>query len=199
MYFWNVFISICTEKTASFWKIMGIIIKVIMIGVPVILIAFGTIDLIKAISSKDEKKQKEASRKFGKKFLNAVIVFAVIWVSTTVIDIAYKHSNKDDIEPSWKKCWSLISNDNSCYYCTANNTTSWSALEPGTSCPDGWKKNTDITKDSKCNTVDAIDNRYMCWLCPSSSSYKWDTSIGIKDASCSISWIKIEKMEKDCK
>lgn len=53
-------------------------IKVIKYAVPVVLIIMGIIDMIRAVSANDEKIMKEATGKFIRRIIAAVLVFFVI-------------------------------------------------------------------------------------------------------------------------
>ena len=51
--------NICTEEFRPLWNVVGIIINVVWIGVPILLIVLGSIDLGKAVMAGDEKEIKE--------------------------------------------------------------------------------------------------------------------------------------------
>ena len=107
----NVLAYICgaASNIKPIWNIVGFIINAIMIGVPILLIIFGMIDLGKAVIASKEDEVKKATKLLGKRFLYAVGVFAVVWVVTfilgTVADMAENDGNFTYNEDSWQKCW----------------------------------------------------------------------------------------------
>jgi len=92
------------------WNIVGIIVNVIMIGVPILLIIFGMIDLGKAVIASKEDEVKKATKLLGKRFLYAIGVFAMVWLVTFVLttmssvakDTEYDYNEN---KGSWKQCW----------------------------------------------------------------------------------------------
>ena len=77
------------------------VVKVIQIIVPIVLIIWGSIDLLKSIISGDEKKISAARKPFIQKLLSAVLVFLLPWIVSLVIGFASDEGNSD-----WKTCWS---------------------------------------------------------------------------------------------
>lgn len=103
--------SICEMPSLDpVWNIVGFIVKAIWIGVPILLIIFGMIDLGKAVIASKEDEVKKATKAFGKRFLYAVGVFAVVWlvglVLNTVADLGAGAIDYD--EAGWKACWNKI-------------------------------------------------------------------------------------------
>lgn len=103
------FLNICgvSTKIQPVWSLVGIIINIIMIGVPILLIIFGMVDLGKAVIASKEDEVKKATKLLGKRFLYAVGVFAIVWLVTfvlsevsTIVGDDYEYS-----ENSWKYCW----------------------------------------------------------------------------------------------
>ena len=70
-------VNVCTNDYAPIWNVVGIIIKVIWIGVPIALIVLGSIDLGKAVISSKEDEVKKAKK--------AVLVCCVVWIVTLVM------------------------------------------------------------------------------------------------------------------
>ena len=114
MQFLEQVVDICTEEYAPVWNIVGIVINVIMIGIPILLIVLAMIDFAKAVIANKEDEQKKATKLLGKRFLYAIGVFASVWIVTTVLSIVSGlFSKQDDFqydESAWKRCWSLIRN-----------------------------------------------------------------------------------------
>ena len=97
------------SKIQPIWNIVNFIINAIMIGVPILLILFGMVDLGKAVIASKEDEVKKATKAFGKRFLYAVGVFAVVWLVTfilsTVAETAKIDENYTLDENSWQYCW----------------------------------------------------------------------------------------------
>lgn len=98
------------NKMQPVWNIVGIIINIIMIGVPILLIIFGMIDLGKAVIASKEDEVKKATKLLGKRFLYAVGVFAMVWlvtfVLTTISGVAEGTDyNYNEDKGSWRQCW----------------------------------------------------------------------------------------------
>ena len=85
--------------------VVHIIITVIKIAIPVLLIIFGMIDFLKAVTASKEDEIKKGQQTFIKRLIAAVIVFFVIQIVQLVISFA---SNSDD-------------NIVSCFNCFVNN------------------------------------------------------------------------------
>lgn len=103
--------SICEmESLNPVWNLVGFIVKTIWIGVPILLIVFGMIDLGKAVIASKEDEVKKATKAFGKRFLYAVAVFLVVWIVQLVLSTAASigEGAVDYNEASWKACWNKI-------------------------------------------------------------------------------------------
>lgn len=101
-------VNICTNEYAPIWNVVGIIIKVIWIGVPIALIVLGSIDLGKAVISSKEDEVKKAKKALLNRFLYAVLVFCVVWIVTLVMEAISKIGINDTDTTSWSTCWDLI-------------------------------------------------------------------------------------------
>ena len=105
-------LDICTNPNLDpVWRLTGYLVNAIMIGVPILLIVLGMIDLGKAVIASKEDEVKKATNAFGKRFLYAVGVFAVVWLVTFVLNIVsglgIKGVDKNTTE-GWTACWSKI-------------------------------------------------------------------------------------------
>ncbi len=89
------------------WNIVGFIINAIMIGVPILLIIFGMIDLGKAVIASKEDEVKKATKLLGKRFLYAIGVFAIVWIVTFILGTIANMADENYTynEDSWQKCW----------------------------------------------------------------------------------------------
>lgn len=105
--------SICEMSSLDpIWNIVGFVVKAIWIGVPILLIIFGMIDLGKAVIASKEDEIKKATKAFGKRFLYAVGVFAVVWIVQIVLSTVSSVAGSDAInydEKGWQTCWCKIS------------------------------------------------------------------------------------------
>ncbi|MBR2828462.1 MAG: hypothetical protein IKE70_04450 [Bacilli bacterium] len=86
------------------------IFPIIWIGIPIILILLGTIDLGKAVISSDEKEVKAAQSRLIKRCIYAVLVFFVATLVNVLMNIISSSStDSDDINTiettSWSDCW----------------------------------------------------------------------------------------------
>ena len=107
------FLDICANSSLDpVWKLIGYVVDAIMIGVPILLIVLGMVDLGKAVIASKEDEVKKATKAFGKRFLYAVGVFAVVWLVTFVFDTV-SSATGGEINPgqaNWRTCWDQIRN-----------------------------------------------------------------------------------------
>lgn len=79
---------------------------IIQIGIPIILIVMGTIDLGKAVISSDEKEVKAAQGRLVKRCIYAIAIFFMVTLVTILMGLL---SNAEDSNVtgynSWKACW----------------------------------------------------------------------------------------------
>ena len=101
-------LDIC-ESLGPVLKIVNLIITVIWIGIPIILIILGSIDLGKAVIASKEDEVKKAKQAFIRRLLYAIAVFAVVWLVTFVFDtISSVTDGEITTGDSWKSCWREI-------------------------------------------------------------------------------------------
>lgn len=95
------------EPIARFLK-YGIY-PIIQIGVPILLIIMGTIDLGKAVLSSDDKEIKGATGKLIKRAIAAVAVFFVATIVSLLMGMFASSgsgvSTETDGQGSWADCW----------------------------------------------------------------------------------------------
>ena len=82
------------------------VFPIIQIGIPILLIIMGSIDLGKAVLSSDDKEIKGATGKLVKRVIMAVAVFFVVTIITLVMNL-FTNVDDDNIEGTndWKACW----------------------------------------------------------------------------------------------
>ena len=76
---------------------------VFQLGIPILLILLGTIDLGKAVISSDEKEVKAAQSRLIKRFIYAALVFFVVTFVTVLMNMVAE--GKEGDTDSWKSCW----------------------------------------------------------------------------------------------
>lgn len=97
--------SFCDEL-GPILRLVGIVVKAIQIGVPIILIVIGMIDFTKAVTAKDEGEIKKAQNALIKKAIAAALVFFVIFFVGLIMKIV---GNND-----YEKCLDCITDPFSC-------------------------------------------------------------------------------------
>jgi len=103
--------SICEMKSLDpVWEVVGFILKALWIGIPLLMIILGTIDLGKAVIASKEDEVKKAWKAFGRRLLYTVAVFLVVWAVGAVLSLA-ANIGGDAVnynEANWKACWKKI-------------------------------------------------------------------------------------------
>ena len=92
----------CTD-VASIIGIAGFALKVIQYLVPIILIIWGTIDMVKAVVAGKEDQIKDAQKILIKRVISAVIVFLIPLLVSTLLGLFGSND--------WKTCWNLHKDD----------------------------------------------------------------------------------------
>lgn len=86
-------------------SIIGIaktVLRVLQIGIPIILLIFGTIDMGKAVMAGDEKEIKAATNILIKRAVAAVVVFLLFMVVSVITGWVGG--------TEWKECWAAARN-----------------------------------------------------------------------------------------
>ena len=80
---------------------------ILQIGIPIILIVLGTLDLGKAVISSDDKAVKEAQSKLIKRGIYAILVFFIVTLVNLVFSMVGTIAGDDAPGlQSWSACWS---------------------------------------------------------------------------------------------
>lgn len=85
------------------------VIPLIQIGIPILLIVLGTIDLGKAVIASKEDEIKNAQKMLVKRAIYAVAVFFVVTIVTLVFSL-FASTGDEDLENtanSWTDCWNM--------------------------------------------------------------------------------------------
>lgn len=84
---------------------------IIQIGIPILLIVMGTIDLGKAVISSDEKEIKGAQGKLIKRCIYAIVIFFIVTLVTilmSLVEVSKDKNVSEDQATSWSTCWNSI-------------------------------------------------------------------------------------------
>ncbi len=80
------------------------VLPIIQIGIPIILIVMGTIDLGKAVLSSDDKEIKASTTRLLKRAIAAVAVFFAYTIVNAIMGLLKSDSN-DINTTDWATCW----------------------------------------------------------------------------------------------
>ena len=85
------------------------VIPIFQIGIPIILIVMGTIDLGRAVLSSDDKEIKAGTSRLIKRAIAAIFVFFITTIVSLVMGLFGKGSNQVSADgtdtTSWADCW----------------------------------------------------------------------------------------------
>ena len=80
---------------------------ILQIGIPIILIVLGTLDLGKAVISSDDKAVKEAQSKLIKRCIYAILVFFIVTLINLLFTMVGNIAGDDAPGlTQWSQCWS---------------------------------------------------------------------------------------------
>ena len=78
----------CSDVAVSnIMYLVGVVVAVIRIAVPIILIVMGMVDLVKALTSQEDKEIKAATKLIVKRVVIAVIIFLVPTIVRLVMNL----------------------------------------------------------------------------------------------------------------
>ena len=81
------------------------IIPVIQLGVPIVIIVLGSIDLFKAVIASKEDEIKAAQKLLIKRIIYGVVIFFLVTIVTLVFS-TLANNGGDSNANSWQDCWS---------------------------------------------------------------------------------------------
>ncbi len=89
------------------------VFPIVQIGIPILLIVFGTIDLGKAVISSDDKEVKQAQSRLIKRCIYAVAIFFITTLVSIIMSLVSKGvdvSNDQDStnDTGWANCWNQV-------------------------------------------------------------------------------------------
>ena len=82
------------------------IFPIVQIGIPIILIIKGTIDLGKAVISSDEKEIKAAQSRLIKRCIYAVVIFFIVTLVTLLMNLVTIGDDQAGAN-GWSECWRI--------------------------------------------------------------------------------------------
>jgi hypothetical protein len=94
----------------AFTKSLVDLVKVL---IPILLVAFGMIDLAKAVISNDEKVMKESQSRFIKRIIYAVIIFFIVAIVQLIFGMLANASSGNVSKSSITACIACFISDNS--------------------------------------------------------------------------------------
>ena len=84
------------------------VFPLVQLGIPIILIILGTVDLGKAVIASDEKEVKAAQSRLIKRFIYAALVFFVVTLVSVLMNIVSKGGSDAGDTESWSACWRSV-------------------------------------------------------------------------------------------
>ena len=81
------------------------VFPIVQIGIPILLIVFGTVDLGKAVISSDEKEVKQAQGRLIKRCIYAVAIFFIVTLVNLVMYLVATGAEEDTNTSGWAECW----------------------------------------------------------------------------------------------
>ena len=89
------------------------VFPIVQIGIPILLIVFGTIDLGKAVISSDDKEVKQAQSRLIKRCVYAVAIFFITTLVSIIMGLVSKGVDVSTDQEStndtgWANCWNQV-------------------------------------------------------------------------------------------
>ena len=98
------FLDTCQDLAPLINLIKHGLIPIFQIGIPILLIVFGMLDLGKAVIASEEKEVKAAQKRLIQRFIYAALVFFVPTLVYFVMNMVASGETDADTT-SWKGCW----------------------------------------------------------------------------------------------
>lgn len=102
-----LFLDMCTDLMPLIKVIRDGVMPIIQIGIPILLIIMGSLDLGKAVVASDDKEIKAATSRLVKRAIAAAAVFFVVLVVKLLVNLVAT-STDDTSSQSWITCWNRI-------------------------------------------------------------------------------------------
>ena len=114
-----LFLDNCYNLWPIIHLIKGGLIPIIQIGIPIILIILGMIDLGKAVIASKEDEIKSAQKLLIKRIIYAVAIFLVVSIVTLVFSVVANNTDTDgEAAEDWRNCWACTGVDETKKECT---------------------------------------------------------------------------------
>lgn len=86
------------------------VFPIIQIGIPILLVIMGTVDLGKAVISSDEKEVKGAQSRLIKRCIYAILIFFMVTLVSIIMNLVATSKDEDGSKHAndWAKCWNSI-------------------------------------------------------------------------------------------
>ena len=85
------------------------VFPIVQIGIPILLIVFGTIDLGKAVISSDDKEVKQAQSRLIKRCIYAVAIFFITTLVSIIMSLVGRGADQSEANTqNWADCWNSI-------------------------------------------------------------------------------------------
>lgn len=84
------------------------VFPIVQIGIPILLIIFGTIDLGKAVISSDDKEVKQAQSRLIKRCIYAVAIFFIVTLVNIIMSLVATGAETGTDTAGWRECWISI-------------------------------------------------------------------------------------------
>ena len=97
--------NVCTDLEPIIKVIKHGLFPIVQLGVPILLIIFGTIDLGKAVIASEEKEIKAAQSRLIKRFIYAALVFFIVTLVSVLMHVVATGDAQDSDTESWRTCW----------------------------------------------------------------------------------------------
>lgn len=84
------------------------VFPIVQIGIPILLIVFGMIDLGKAVISSEDKEVKQAQSRLIKRCIYAVAIFFIVTLVTIIMSLVATGAEDGTNTAGWAECWNSI-------------------------------------------------------------------------------------------
>ena len=105
------------EDTKDIWKLVGKVIRIVLIVIPVIIVMLGTFDLGKAVMAGEDKEIKEAQKMFVKRLIYGVVILFIPYLVQAVYGLFDGLSDN----PNQNQGNKVTKDSNICWKCAINN------------------------------------------------------------------------------
>ncbi len=105
--------SICS-KLAEIWQIIGWVLWVFKIAVPIIIIAFGMIDLGKAVVASKDEEIKKSVKSLVMRCIAGIVIFFIPTIVGAIFSLVNEFNENKEYKAEYDKCRVCITKPGSC-------------------------------------------------------------------------------------